>query len=237
MRFKPLSATALLCLGLLVGGSAFSQKMYRCGNSYQDRPCEGTQVSKNVRDIRQPSPQTAVASQDAQCRQRGIAAQKIVWSREGGALAEQLIAEEATKNRDANAAADMKSLIMDVYNKRGSAPEVRAAIEADCVAAKKQAALAAAIIAAEVKQQGKDTPAAGAGPSKALEGESPIAAAPQNETPVNNAAENHRKLCASISNKIEVIQNAQRGGGSVSAMENLRLRAQDAAAERVRAGC
>jgi hypothetical protein len=237
MKYKPFALTVLVFLGLLVGASAFSQKMYRCGNSYQDRPCEGAQVSKEVRSFVTSAPQTAVASEDAQCRQRGVAAQKIVWSREGGALAEKLIAEAATKSRDVNAAADMKSLIIEVYNKRGSAPEVRAAIEADCVAAKKQAALTAEIIAAEVKLQGKDTPAANAGPSRAKETESPVTVAPKNETPVNNAAENHRTLCASISNKIEVIQSAQRGGGSVAAMDNLRQRAQDAAAERVRAGC
>lgn len=236
MKYKSFATTSLVFSGLLIGASAFSQKMYRCGNSYQDRPCEGAQVSKEVRRFGTSSPQAAVASQDAQCRQRGIDAQKIAWSREGGALAEKLMAEVSAKKMDADTAADMKRLIVDVYNKRGSAPEVRAAIEADCVAAKKQAELAAATIAAGVKLQAKNPPAAGAAPNRTIEPENPITAAPGNEAPVANAAERNRTLCASISNKMDVLQKAQRGGG-VAAIENLKQRAQDAEAERVRAGC
>ena len=64
------------------------------------------------------------ASADTECTLRGEKAQKISWIRETGALMERQLA-------GAKSPAE-KKLIQDVYQKRGTAVEVRAAVETDC---------------------------------------------------------------------------------------------------------
>ncbi|OGB34532.1 MAG: hypothetical protein A3F78_01245 [Burkholderiales bacterium RIFCSPLOWO2_12_FULL_61_40] len=203
--------------------------MYRCGNVYQDRPCEGAQVGKEVRNF-DPTPKpVASASTDSQCRQRGIDSQKIVWSREAGALAEKLMA---------HASDDEKSLIRDVYSKRGTAPEVRAAIEADCVAAKKQAELAAAMLAASEKLQGKNPASAAAAPARAAATDAKTTQAqPSDDASLRKVAEMKKALCTNIHAKLDDIQKNQRAGGSIATMESLNQRRRDVETERSRAGC
>lgn len=230
MHHKQWAKIAVVCLGFLLGAPSHAQKMYRCGSLYQDRPCEGAQAGKEVRNFDATPKPVATASTDSQCKQRGIDSQKIMWSREAGALAEKLMA---------NASDDEKSLIKDVYSKRGTAPEVRASIEADCVAAKKQAELAAAMVAAGLKLQGKDpastvaTPARAAADAAAKTAEAP----PSDGAASNRAAETKKALCASIQAKVDEIQKNQRAGGSITTMESLNQRRRDADAERSRAGC
>lgn len=228
MNHKQWAGIAVVFLGFLWGAPSHAQKMYRCGNVYQDRPCEGAQVGKEVRNFDAAPRPVATASTDSQCRQRGVDSQKIVWSREAGALAEKLMA---------NASDDEKSLIRDVYNKRGTAPEVRAAIEADCVAAKKQAELAAAMIAAGVKLQGKDPAPAAAVPARAAVADKTAAAPSGDDASLRQAAESKKMLCTSIQAKVDDIQKNQRAGGNTATMESLNQRRRDAEAERGRAGC
>lgn len=229
MNYKLGAEIAVVFLGVLVGAPSHAQKMYRCGSSYQDRPCEGAQVGKEVRNF-DPTPKpVAAASTDRQCKQRGMDSQKIAWSREAGALAEKLML---------NASDDEKNLIKDVYSKRGTAPEVRAAIEADCVAAKKQAELAAAMLAASEKLQGKDPATAVTAPAQAAATDANTTQAqPSTDAPLRKVAEMKKALCANINAKIDAIQKDQRTGGSISTMESLSQRRRDAEAERSRAGC
>ncbi len=226
---KWLGLAAGSALLLLLSMTAQAQKMYRCGSAYQDRPCEGAQPAKEVRNFDSAPKPVASASTDGQCRQRGIDSQKIVWSREAGALAEKL---------KLNASEDEKNLITDVYSKRGSAPEIRAAIEADCIAAKKQAEQAAAMIAAGLKLQGKDQTAPGGTSPQATTADTKATATVQgDESAARRVAENKKALCSNIAAKIDVIQKTQRSGGNVAAMESLNQNRRDAEAERSRAGC
>lgn len=229
MNHKLRAEIGVVLFGFLMCAPSHAQKMYRCGSVYQDRPCEGAQVGKEVRNF-DPTPRpVATASMDSQCRQRGIDSQKIVWSREAGALAEKLMA---------NASDDEKSLIKDVYSKRGTAPEVRAAIEADCVAAKKQAELAAAMLAASEKLQGKNPASAAAAPARAVAVDAKTAEAqPSDGASPRKVAEYKKALCSSIQAKVDDIQKSQRAGGSIATMESLNQRRRDAEAERSRAGC
>jgi hypothetical protein len=158
-------ATALLC------GAVHAQTLYRCGNAYQDHPCEsGTNqkvvgtgaATKTPSDADPASTGLVPGATDSRCRQRGIQAEKIMWAREGGAtLAMQL----ADTEHPVNAA-----LAADVYQRRGSASVVRRAIEADCLTEAARAYEAARLNAAASTLAGgatgdKDTiPQPGAAP-------------------------------------------------------------------------
>jgi hypothetical protein len=145
-----------LCAALALCGAAHAQKnLFRCGNSYQDRPCAtepGKVIGKSGAPAATPPATGATpATVDLACTRRGAQAQKIMWAREAGATAETQLATAATP-------ADRK-LVADVYDRRGSSVEVRAAIEADCSAEKARNAQAAALMEAAAKLQGQDTAA------------------------------------------------------------------------------
>ena len=171
MRFAEMArVAALVSLTLLASGAAHA--VYRCGNVYQDTPCDGggpqPHLTPGVRSAPQSSPTSPKASaagvaapaqsQFAEaCSRVGQMAQQMVWKREGGATQEaQLSQLPSTGSR-----AEMTKTLESVYRKRGSAPEIRAAIEAECVAEKQQAADTAAAIKALQAQQ---APAAAAPP-------------------------------------------------------------------------
>ena len=116
-----------ICAAALMGSmlQAHAQRMYRCGNAYQDRPCEGAQPpGKELRDFSGSAAPANRPVADPQCARLGEEAVKIVWARESGATREQQIAANAQN----------QPLIDSVYYKRGSAPELRTAIEAECMA-------------------------------------------------------------------------------------------------------
>jgi hypothetical protein len=125
----------MLAAGLFVAGGAQGQKMYRCGSIYQDRPCDVAQESKNTgRAAAAPNAQ-AKAAADAQCTQLGADSQQVVWAREAGKSQASLLAAANTP--------EQQRLVRDAYHKRGSSVEVRAAIEADCMADKQRSAASA----------------------------------------------------------------------------------------------
>src|SRR6188474_1366834 len=104
--------SSIACLLVLSTAPAFA--LYRCGNVFQDKPCEsGNQVilSPSGRPATQapaaPSaaPAGAAATRPSTsnsasfaiaCSRVGEQAQRIVWKREGGATVEQQLAERAT---------------------------------------------------------------------------------------------------------------------------------------------
>lgn len=104
-----------------------AQTMYRCGSVFQDRPCENGQQGKIIGINRASNPADKPAL-DLACTRRGEEAKKIIWSREGGASADKLMAETSSSER--------RKLIADVYAIRANSSEVRAAIENDCMAEK-----------------------------------------------------------------------------------------------------
>ncbi len=225
-------------LALFFCSSLHAQKTYRCGSVYQDRPCDDAQNSKEVRLLGATAPVPTIKNLDQQCKQRGLDSQKIVWARQSGVLAEKLIADLATKGLDSNKANEEKDLITAVYQKqRGSAPEISAAIEADCVEAKKQAALAAAMIAAGMKLQGKDAAGAGAAATSSTASVQASGKTQGENAPSTKVVANNTALCSSLAARIDTIKSNQRTGGSVTDMENLNRLRMDTETERRRAGC
>jgi hypothetical protein len=100
----------LACLLVLCGAPALA--MYRCGNVFQDKPCESgaeIRLSPSGRPTTAPPAARAPASAPAAapaattpssftaaCARVGEQAQRIVWKREGGATQEQQLAERST---------------------------------------------------------------------------------------------------------------------------------------------
>lgn len=113
---------------ILLTAPASAQTMFRCGNTYQDKPCDGGQAGKVIGNTRMP--QTAAASADPACARRGAEAQKIKWGREAGRTEEVALAAAGSE--------DQRKLVSDVYSRGGTSSDLRAAIEADCAAEKEK---------------------------------------------------------------------------------------------------
>lgn len=218
----------IILIGLGICGPATAQ-MYRCGSTYQDQPCEGGGPSKKVNA---PSSSAAgtKAGTDSECIQRGNSSLKISWSREAGASAEKLLAE-AKRN-------DERKLIADVFQKRGNAADVRAAIEADCIAEKERLVQAAALAAAAARL---------AGPAPAEAGTSQ-ARTPSTADNISNEekrrheaavteAERKKSRCAQLEDDINNIRLRQRAGGSAGYMDQLNQKRRATDQAKHEAGC
>lgn len=148
-----------LCL-LLAAQTVQAQGLYRCGNTYQDRPCSGTDGKKlsggTAVDNKTASAGAKAAMIDGECQQRGKDAQKIVWAREGGMTEEMMMGKARSPEE--------KKLVQDVYSMRAPIGEVKAAIEASCMADKSRAQAAPAPTAAVAGNAAKAGPA-GSSPS------------------------------------------------------------------------
>ena len=95
--------------------------------------------------------------------------------REGGATREK----QLTDLPKVGTQADMLKTLDSVYNKRGSAPEVRAAIESECVAEKQKQADAATMLRSLTEQAGGAAAAAPAASAGSAAGGNRTAKAPQ----------------------------------------------------------
>lgn len=217
-------AVFLSIAGVCVPAAA---QMYRCGNSYQDRPCEAGQAGKLVGISATSSPMRKTAS-DSECAQRGANVQKIMWARESGATAENQLAEAKRS--------DERKLIRDVYQKRGTTPEVRSAIEADCVAEKERLIQAAALAAAAAKLSGQPT----------LPAEPPVPHLPnKSDTSAAEALargevlrrETKQKHCESLASQLEDIRRLQRAGATSEGMERLNQKRRDVEKTKGETGC
>ncbi|MES2263765.1 MAG: hypothetical protein V4724_35045 [Pseudomonadota bacterium] len=215
---------AALAFTLTLGTAAHAQKMYRCGNAYQDRPCEGNQVGKVIGGGGASSSSVQPVA-DAYCAQRGIDSQKISWSREGGALQEQLLA----KSRKAAE----RQLIEDVYARRGSAPEVRASIEADCIAEKEKAARLG--MSPDAVNARRSSAANASAPSP----ESDIRTVDASRARERAASEANfkKESCSNFKTELENIASRQRAGGTGDVMEYLNQQRRDIESKVRQTGC
>lgn len=224
---KPRIGLSILLLLAGLSASAHAQKMYRCGNTYQDRPCSGEQQGKVLGSTGVPQPSAAPAA-EGYCGQRGASAQKIMWAKEAGRTEEMQLS--------AASGAEERKLIAEVYRKRGSSVEVRAAIEADCTAERQRAAQAAALIEAAAKLQEQDKPAAATPPAAATSANSEAAAVRQQQEAAREAA-SKKSRCSTLANHLEDIRNSQRSGGSAATMDSLRQQQRKTEKEWGDAGC
>ena len=229
--------THLRIVGVFIGislcGLVDAQTMYRCGSVYQDRPCDGGQQGKVIGSTggRQPAYKPVA---DAECAQRGANTLKIVWSREAGASAEKQIADIDAGRPASPRSWEDKRLVMEVFNKRGSASEVRAAIEADCMLEKERAAQAAALIGAAQALTGKPQPA----PVTTLTGDNDAdtKAADARQSEARERA-NKKSRCDELNARLAGIRNSQRTGGDIREMESLNQKSRDTEGQLREVGC
>jgi hypothetical protein len=219
MNLGAWKAAVVLAGAALCVPAAQAQTMYRCGKTYQDRPCDAGQQGRAVGSA--TSSQAGIpATVHADCAQRGSDAVKFVWAREAGATAERQYADIDEKRISAAEKAYERQLVADVYRRRGTAPEIRAAIQAECVAQKEQAAaLAAALRAAQGQNPAAGAPAAPAGPSAE---EQKAAQERRRDEQAAREAERKRTRCASLNASLESARGRSRAGGSAQAMERYR---------------
>lgn len=216
--------------------SAVAQKTYRCGNTFQDRPCNATQASQAAGNAT-TAPAAAAPAIDAECRQRGGDAQKIAWARESGRTREQQLEKIDGERASASRKAYERTLIAQVYEQHGSSAAVRAAIEADCVAEKQKAAETAAA----AKALGLQAPQARTGiPSAAPVGSSTDerrAAEQRAQTTSAREAQRRQDLCESLNFQLDDLRNRERAGGSAAKMESLGRQRRDIEAKRSASRC
>jgi hypothetical protein len=200
-----------------------AQKVFRCGSKYQDQPCDSATPSKEIRGLGSGSGSATSSAQvaDANCAKRGADAQQIMWAREAGKTAEAQTAQATSE--------DQRRLIADVFNRRGSALEVRNAVQANCMEEKAQAAQAAALLAAAMKAQG----AAPAAPPDAS-GSTPAMAGSQT---AQQASSDNKNQCNNFNSQLESIRNRQRTGGTTKSMESLSQQRQSVEKAARDAGC
>lgn len=205
IRFASLFLSMALCTSLN------AQTMFRCGSTYQDRPCDEAKHSKTLTAARTAPAPASGTGIDAFCSQRGAEAQKIVWAREGGAMLDQQLA----KSRNG----EERKLVSNVYSKRGSSTEVRKAIETECIQEQEKAARMAALIDAA-------RPASSA--QDAIRNERPGTETKQkisdesrfSDTARQDAA-NKKAQCDAWNETLANIRDAQRAGGNMTTMDTL----------------
>jgi hypothetical protein len=111
--------------------------LYRCGNTYQDKPCKNAASSKPVGrssvnknsahiDYKVTTNNNTVPTVvNVDCKRRGVSAKKIMRMREAGkTVDDQLNAEPDSVSQ---------ALIKDVYSHTGSSFQVQNAIEHECI--------------------------------------------------------------------------------------------------------
>lgn len=140
MKFSKQMFAGVL-LSLVFSEYGIAGTLYRCGNTYQDIPCQNASNSSIVKKSNTLSVNEKPLNQgqrfekvDADCKQDGEIAKKIMWAREmGRTLDEQL---EATPD------SVTRGVIKEVYKHRGSSLEVKDIIEQECMQQKEKDRLA-----------------------------------------------------------------------------------------------
>jgi hypothetical protein len=208
---------------LLMPGTIGAQTLYRCGNQYQDRPCEAGKPAKRIAGGATRSAATPAVPLDGECSRRGERALKVVWAREAGATEAQQLAQAPAS---ATEGSEQRRLVQAVYARRGSAPDIRAAIEADCMAEKEKVRQAQAMSAAAAKLM-QDLPAeertaAGQPANVTAQRVTAAQAAAEEASGAARAAEDARlRECSRTRNELSAVRDQQRRGGSAATMESL----------------
>lgn len=203
-----------IMLALLAAGAS-AQTMYRCGSVYQDRPCAAGEKGKAVGSSGSAPAAAAAGGGNAECAQRGKDSLKIVWSREGGATQERLLADAKT---DAE-----RRLIQDVWRRAGAASTVQAAVERDCLVEVEKRERAAALAAEAARARSEAGPAADpqqAAPARQYVGDPQAGARAQREKEARDA-ERKKATCERLNASMDSVRARERAGGSAAALESL----------------
>jgi len=206
LTFRSLTMSLGMSVSLLVGLStgfattAQAQNLYRCGSTYQDKPCDNGQVGKLIK--KNPSPSASDKPPlDANCIRRGEEAKKIIWMKEAGAFQDKLASDAKT--------AEQRKLIADVYALSGNSNDIRIKIESDCMAEKESdRKLGSRSNEEEVNRHL-------AAERKAVNGPN----SKDSSKPDANEAARRQEACEDIRKQISAARSNQKAGGSAQEME------------------
>jgi len=209
--------------------SAVGQTMYRCGNNFQDTPCQGgVQVKQMARPAAPAHADTAPVI-DPQCTARGEASLKIIWTREAGATMDRQLAEARTP--------EQQRLIASVYAKRGSAPSIRSQIEAECQDEQDKRKQAAALAAAAAQiSAGLPSNAAPSNPALSQQGAVPTTQIGQSVA-TGSTDSAHKTICNNLSAQLESLRQKQRAGGKAKQMDSMNEQKSNLEAQLKSNGC
>lgn len=163
----------MTCALLSSAQATLAATTYRCGNSFQDTPCANQIDHKAGKSTKSANANAATVTStttvgtksgdlspyqiDADCKQRGDAAKKIMWLREIGKTKEDQLSNAQDEPTQA--------LIHEVYSNRGSSLDVKNKIEQSCMQQKEQDRLAEQLLSAAKKLKQRD----GSTPTKVTE--------------------------------------------------------------------
>nr|WP_315466465.1 hypothetical protein [uncultured Undibacterium sp.] len=211
-----------LCLTLSTMEAA-AQTMYRCGSSYQDKPCANGQTSVVVGTQKSAARDQSerVSQIDPACKAKGEEAKKIIWMREGGAQKNDLLAKSNS--------VEQSQLITEIYAVRGNSNEIRANIEKNCMEQKEvskrigalpDAATLQALVAAQQAAQNTEKSNLGQVDTKKLGRD-------QSMEDVGTPAVKKRLSCPSLKNQLEIVNANLRAGGDVQSRQTLQQQKRD----------
>jgi hypothetical protein len=221
---------------VLVGAplSVMAQTMYRCGATYQDRPCANAESKVLGRSgaARSEEGGAGAAAPDVApgCKSQGAAAQKIMWEKESGRTLEEQLSRRAAD----------PTLLQQVYGMRGSSLEVRKAIEAECMAALQRQAQAAELMRAAnnlMSAGAGRAPAQGLAAEPAERGRIPDGRAAPEATTARRADTSKAERCARLSDELRELNKSQRAGGTGEHMDQLAEKVRGVHARRRELGC
>lgn len=229
-----------IVLAALVGGAllathAAAQTMYRCGSAYQDRPCAAGQSGQAVG--RTTTTAASAPTSDGECRQRGADAQKMSWAREAGQTLEQQQERIDRGQSSASRKAYERELALQVYARRGSSAQVRAAIEADCVAEKQKAAETAAAAKALGLQPAAPQTVPSAAPVGPSAEDRRAAEERARQSASAREAQRRQERCQSLNAQLDGVRSRQRAGGSAATMDSLSQQRRDIEGKLAAGGC
>ncbi len=212
---KPRLCAALSLALLTLLATPYAHALYRCGNVYQDKPCANPESEVRLAPTGRSAtgaPAAATGTAFAQvCARMGQEAQKVAWKREAGATQEKQLAELPP----GGSREEMTQVIASVYSRRGSAPEIKTAVEAECHAEKQREADKAAALAALQPKGAKPVPADIQGGASAQEG------GPKQAVTTRAPAADPRSACRNLRSMDASLREQMRAGGSASTMEML----------------
>ncbi|MDB5815232.1 MAG: hypothetical protein JWN23_2349 [Rhodocyclales bacterium] len=228
MRRICLTFTAFV-LTLIFLSQGHAQTLYRCGKTFQDRPCEGPVEGMAIGTAKvRPTAQTAPT--DAVCTQQGNDALKLMWMKEAGRTEQEQITEARSKGGS-------PEFIHYVYGKRGTATEVRTLVEADCAADQERKVQAAKLAAAAGMLAGQTVPSNTAKLEAPQQASAPSNAAAEKTYQDDQARKHKEEQCHALVDQINSTKASQRAGGGIAAMDGLNRQMHDLENQRHALGC
>ena len=115
-------------------GPASAQTLFKCGNAYQDRPCDSEIQQRISATTGQSSGESYNPRSNAACARQGASAETIAEKRMAGVSLESALAALDARGLEPPEMSAPKDFVRKVYQREGAPPAVARLIEDACVA-------------------------------------------------------------------------------------------------------